>query len=142
MTSILNENNIVLNAAFSQKEDAIRAAGDLLLNRGYITEKYIDYMLQRENVVSTYLGNNLALPHGIAGSENEIIRSGIAVIQIPAGVSFGEENIAHIVIGIAGKNGSHMDILNQIAVVCMEEENVQKMRHATNKTEILNLLGI
>ncbi|WP_413725417.1 PTS sugar transporter subunit IIA [Sodalis sp. RH16] len=145
MTTILNENNIVLNASFSYKEDAIRAAGKLLLDGGYVTEKYIDYMLKREEVVSTYLGNNLALPHGIDGSENEIIRSGIAVIQVPNGVSFGKDNqndIAHIVIGIAGKDGSHMDILNQIAIACMEEENVQQMRHATNKAEILNLLGL
>lgn len=145
MTTILNENNIVLNASFSHKEEAIRAAGQLLLDGGYVTEKYIDYMLKREEVVSTYLGNNLALPHGIDGSENEIIRSGIAVIQVPNGVSFGKDNqddIAHIVIGIAGKDGSHMDILNQIAIACMEEENVQQMRHATNKAEILNLLGL
>ncbi|QWA10010.1 PTS sugar transporter subunit IIA [Sodalis ligni] len=145
MTTILNENNIVLNASFSRKEDAIRAAGKLLLDGGYVTEKYIDYMLKREEVVSTYLGNNLALPHGIDGSENEIIRSGIAVIQVPNGVSFGKDNqddIAHIVIGIAGKDGSHMDILNQIAIACMEEENVQQMRHATNKADILNLLGL
>ncbi len=142
MTAILNENNITLNASFSHKEDAIRAAGNLLLNGGYVTEKYIDYMLQREKVVSTYLGNNLALPHGVDGSESDIIRSGIAVIQVPAGVCFGEGNIAHIVIGIAGKDGSHMDILNQIAIACMEEENVQQMRYATNKTEILTLLGL
>ncbi len=145
MTTILNKNNIVLNASFSNKEDAIRAAGKLLFDGGYVTEKYIDYMLKREEVVSTYLGNNLALPHGIDGSESEIIRSGIAVIQVPKGVSFGKDNkddIAHIVIGIAGKDGSHMDILNQIAIACMEEENVQQMRHATDKAEILNLLGL
>ncbi len=145
MSTILNENNVVLNASFSHKEDAIRAAGKLLLDGGYITEKYIDYMLKREEVVSTYLGNNLALPHGIDGSEKEIIRSGIAVIQVPQGVSFGKDNkddIAHIVIGIAGKDGSHMDILNQIAIACMEEENVQQMRYATNKDEILNVLGL
>lgn len=142
MTSILNENNIVLDASFSDKEEAIRAAGNLLVNGGYVTEKYVDYMLQREKVVSTYLGNNLALPHGIDGSEDEILRSGIAVIQVPKGVDFGEDNIAHMVIGIAGKEGSHMDILNQIAIACMEEENVQKMRHADNRAEILTLLGL
>ena len=142
MSSILNEDNVLLNASFSDKNEAIREAGKLLVAGGYVTEKYIDLMLRREEVVSTFMGNHLAIPHGIDGSESEIIRSGISVIQVPQGVGFGEGNIAYLVIGIAGKDGSHMDILNEIAMACMEVENVEQMRQAGSKTEILNLLGL
>lgn len=142
MSAILNENNVVLNAAFRDKNEAIRAAGNLLLKGGYVTEKYIDLMLKREEIVSTYMGNNLAIPHGTEGSDSEIIRSGIAVIQVPTGVSFGDDKLVYLVIGIAGKEGTHMDILNQIALACIEEENIEHMRYAVDKTEILTVLGV
>lgn len=107
-----------------------------------MTEKYIDLMLKREAMTSTFMGNNLAIPHGVDGSESEIVRSGISVIQIPEGVSFGDGAVAYVVIGIAGKDGSHLDILNQIAIACMEEENIEKIRYAKSRQEILDVLGL
>ncbi|MDA5483316.1 PTS sugar transporter subunit IIA [Yersinia intermedia] len=142
MDGILNVESIVLGASFAHKSDAIRHAGEVLLSSGYVTANYIDLMLKRETMASTYMGNHLAIPHGVDGSESEIIRSGISVVQIPEGVSFGDGNIAYVVIGIAGKEGSHLDILNQVAIVCMEEENVEKMRCAKSRQEILDVLGL
>ena len=60
--SIFNEDNIRLNAAFATKEEAIRAAGQILADNGYVKEEYIDDMLKREEVVSTYIGNHIAIP--------------------------------------------------------------------------------
>jgi PTS system mannitol-specific IIA component len=78
----------------------------------------------------------------VDGSESEIIHSGISVIQIPEGVSYGDGTTAYVVIGIAGKDGSHLDILNQIALACMEEENVEIIRRATSKQQVLEVLGV
>lgn len=57
--SIFNEDNIRLNASFATKEEAIRAAGQILADNGYVKEEYIDDMLKREEVVSTYIGNHI-----------------------------------------------------------------------------------
>ncbi|QKJ86090.1 PTS sugar transporter subunit IIA [Paramixta manurensis] len=141
MSGILNENGILLGASFANQSDAIRQAGNLLASAGYVTEKYVDYMLEREQVTSTFMGNNLAIPHGINGSEAEILRSGIAVIQVPEGVSFGEDKTAYVVVGIAGKDGAHLDILTQIALACMEEDNIHRLRYAKQKHEVLSVLG-
>ena len=42
--SIFNEDNIRLNASFATKEEAIRAAGQILVDNGYVKEEYIDDM--------------------------------------------------------------------------------------------------
>jgi mannitol/fructose-specific phosphotransferase system IIA component len=89
--------------------------------------------------VSVYIGNHVAIPHGIHGSENEIIKSGLSLIQLPEGVSFGENKIAYVVIGIAGKGNEHMNYLQKIALICSEIDNVEKIRNATTKQEILKL---
>lgn len=135
---ILTENNIILNANFDNKDEAIIKAGEVLVNNGYVDKLYINSMLERDRDVSVYIGNNVAIPHGMPDSEPYIFKSGISVVQIPDGVSFGSED-AYVVIGIAGKNNTHMDILEKIALVCMEEENVEKIRMAKSKQEILNI---
>ncbi|EBH1933355.1 PTS mannitol transporter subunit IIA, partial [Salmonella enterica] len=96
----------------------------------------------REEIVSTYLGNGLAIPHGTDGSDCEIIKTGISLVQFPDGVDFGDGNTAYITIGIAGKEAEHMDLLNKIALICIEEDNVQTLRNATSIEQVLQVLNM
>ena len=137
---ILSEENIALNVKVKDKEEAIRYAGKILVEHAYTTPKYIEHMMERERRFSVYIGNHLAIPHGIESSDSEIYTSGLSVVQIPEGVDFGDGNIAYVVIGIAGKDGTHLNMLSNIALICAEEENIEKMRHAENKQEIMELL--
>ena len=137
---LLNEGNILLSQRFSTKEEAIRKAGELLVKGNYVNEDYIEKMLEREKLSTTFIGNNIAIPHGTSESKNEILKSGISIIQIPEGVSFGE-GVAKVVIGIAGKENTHLGLLSNIAVICSEMENVEKIVKAKTKKEILDLFG-
>lgn len=137
---VLSEENIALNVKLEDKEEAIRYAGKILADNAYTTSKYIDHMLEREKRFSVYIGNHLAIPHGIESSDSEIYTSGLSVVQVPEGVDFGDGNIAYVIIGIAGKDGTHLNMLSNIALICAEEENIEKMRNAKNKKEIMDIL--
>lgn len=142
MNEIFAPRNVILNAHASDKFEAIKITGNILKENGYVTNKYIERMKLREEIVSTYLGNGLAIPHGTDGSDCEIIHSGISLVQFPDGVDFGDGNTAYIAIGIAGKEGEHMDLLNKIALICIEEENVQALRDASSVEQVLQVLNI
>lgn len=137
---MLNEENILLNQSFSTKEEAIKKAGELLVKGNYVKEDYIEKMLERENLSTTYIGNNIAIPHGTSESKNEILESGISIVQVPEGVSFGDD-VAKVVIGIAGKENTHLGLLSNIAIICSEMENVEKIISAKTKKEILDMFG-
>ena len=137
---LLREGNILLNQHFNSKDEAIKKVGELLVSGNYVKEAYIGKMLERENISTTYIGNNIAIPHGTSGSQNEILKSGISIVQIPEGVSFGDD-VAKVVIGIAGKGNTHLGLLSNIAVICSDMENVDKIVNAKTKQEILKLFG-
>lgn len=61
---ILSTENIELGVQVSNKEEAVRYVGGILLNNGYVKENYIDKMLEREEIATTFMGNSLAIPHG------------------------------------------------------------------------------
>lgn len=136
---ILSKENIELNVSFDNKEEAIRATGQILVDKGYVEPAYIEKMLEREELTSTYMGNFVAIPHGTEDAKKSVISSGLSVIQVPNGVDFGNGNIVKVLIGIAGKDGEHLDILSQIAIVCSEEENIEKLVGAKTADEILSL---
>ncbi|QXE01303.1 PTS sugar transporter subunit IIA [Terribacillus sp. DMT04] len=137
---VLQEANILMNTKLTNQEDAIRKAGQILVDNGYVNATYVDKMIEREALTSTYMGNFVAIPHGTEDAKDEVIASGISVIQAPEGVTF-EGNEVKLVFGIAGKNNEHLDILSQIAIVCSEEENIDKLVSATSKQEIIDMFS-
>lgn len=135
---ILSVDNIVLNKGLATKEEAIRFAGQILVERGHVEPSYVEKMLEREAMTTTYMGNFVAIPHGTDDAKQQVKESGIAIIQVPAGVDFGDGNIVKLIIGIAGKGNEHLDILSNIAIFVSEEENVEAIVKASSKEEILS----
>lgn len=137
---ILVKEGIILNVASESKDKAIERVGTLLINGGYVKENYIEGMKAREEEVTTYMGNGVAIPHGMNEYKKEIVESGIVIAQYPNGVDFGEGNTAYIVIGIAGKGEEHMEILSKIALTVQYEENVERLRNAKTPEEIIKII--
>ena len=136
---ILSAETVLLNAKVDNKESAIRLTGNVLVEKGYVDAGYVEKMLEREELTSTYMGNFVAIPHGTEDAKQSVKESGIAIIQVPGGVDFGNGNIVKLLIGIAGKGDEHLEILSKIAIVCSEEENVLSVVNASSKEEILAL---
>ncbi|MEW9674797.1 PTS sugar transporter subunit IIA [Lentibacillus sp. L22] len=138
---VLSKDNIELNVKLADKEEAIRHTGEILVKNGYVEPTYIDKMFEREEVTSTYMGNYVAIPHGTEDAKSEVKETGLTIVTVPDGVDFGKGNIVKVLIGIAGKGDEHLEILSKIAIVCSEEENIQKILDAQSKEEILDLFN-
>ncbi|HIX68152.1 MAG TPA: PTS sugar transporter subunit IIA [Candidatus Anaerostipes excrementavium] len=141
MSNVFDENSILLNQSFEDKIAAIRKAGKMLEDRGCVDPEYIDAMIERDEKVSVYIGNGVAIPHGVAGSEKYIKASGVSFIQVPDGIDFGEGKKAFIVIGIAGVNDEHLDILAKLAITCSDMDKVEQLRTAASKDVVMKILS-
>ena len=134
---ILTPNTVELGASLGSRDEAIRRAGELLVQNGHVDERYVDSMFEREKSVSTYMGNAVAIPHGTNDSKQWVAKSGLSIITVPDGVEYGDGEVAKLVIGIAGKGDDHLDILSKISIVVSEEENVERIVNAQTKEELL-----
>ncbi|KAF1677563.1 MULTISPECIES: PTS sugar transporter subunit IIA [Bacillus] len=134
---VLAKKNIKLNQTAATKEEAIKIAGQTLIDNGYVTEDYIGKMFEREETSCTFMGNFIAIPHGTEEAKSEVLHSGISIIQIPDGVEYGEGNTAKVVFGIAGKNNEHLDILSNIAIICSEEDNIERLISAKSEEDLI-----
>src|SRR6266699_6204960 len=69
---------VQLHTNATNKQDAIRQVGQLLVNSGCIEAGYITSMLGREQVANKYLGNGIAIPHGLPeDSEMSLLQLGV-----------------------------------------------------------------
>ena len=137
----LLKENILLELKSMTKEDAITTAGNLLVKNGYVKENYVKSMLEKEKTCNTYIGNSIAIPHGTNDSKNEILKSGIVILQFKDGIDYGDDK-AYLVIGIAGVNDEHLEILSKIAIAIEDMNTVNKIIKSNSRTEICNILSI
>ncbi|MDQ0221185.1 PTS mannitol transporter subunit IICBA [Peribacillus cavernae] len=137
---LLREENVFINQEFANKEDAIRFAGRALVNAGYVKETYIEAMIERDQMTSTYMGNDVAIPHGTEEAKKAVLKSGFTVLQVPNGVDFDGQKV-RLIFGIAGKDGTHLDILSGIAVTCSDMDNIEKMVKAKTARELMDIIN-
>lgn len=141
MSEILTSQNIKLNQSFANKEEAIRFTGKILVDNGHVEPNYVEKMLEREELTSTFMGNHVAIPHGTEDARDLVKKTGLSVVTVPNGVDFGDGNIVKVLIGIAGKGDDHLEILSNIAIVLSEEENIEKIVNAATEEEIIGIFN-
>lgn len=123
---LLYRENIKVGCKADTQENVIRKVGQMLVDTGYVDQPYVEAMLEREKSFSTYMGNELALPHGVEAAKKEIKASGIAVMIFPEGTQWGNETVK-IVIGIAGVGEEHLQILSVIADKMLAPEAAEEI---------------
>jgi len=140
--AILSTDRILLGGHAADRSDAIRQAGQLLVQTGCVTPEYIDGMLAREQTMSTYLGSGVSIPHGMFENREQILKTGISVLQIPAGVVWDEEGEkAHLVIGIAASSDEHIGVLASLAEAIEDEDTTRLLIETTDPNVIMKYLS-
>mgnify|MGYP001501548536 FL=1 len=140
--SVLIKESILTDKAFLDNKEATIAAGNILLENGYVKKEYIASMLEKLETQSfaTYIGNGVAIPHGMAEGSKYVNTTGISVIQVPDGVDWNEEK-AYIIVGIAANSDDHMNVLASLADSIEDLEEAKKLWSETSVDKIYELLS-
>ncbi len=136
----LTQETIRLNAQARDKTEAIRIAGSLLVDSGNMQSGYIDSMLLREKVANTYLGNGIAIPHGLPKDRELIIHTGISVTQFPDGVTWNQGETVYLVVAIAARSDEHIELLANLTDVLDDPATVQRLAKTTDAADIIDRL--
>ncbi|MCR2785176.1 MULTISPECIES: PTS sugar transporter subunit IIA [unclassified Microbacterium] len=137
---VLNVGQVRIHSGSVSREDAMREAADILQAAGAVTNAYFDAMQQREETVSTYMGNELAIPHGTNETKATILDSALSFVRYDGGVDW-DGNPVTFVVGIAGKGDEHLEILSQIALLFSDDDEVAKLKQAQTPEELYALLS-
>jgi mannitol PTS system EIIA component len=139
MSDVLTQSHIRVPGDARSKDDAIREAGQLLVDAGAVSPAYVDAMFEREKSVSTYMGNFLAIPHGTNEAKDAITRSAISVVRYDTPIDW-DGNEVRFAVGIAGVENGHLEILGKIAIVFSDSDEVDKLLAAQSAEDLYQLL--
>lgn len=139
----LSNENIFLGLTPKSKEEVIKFAGEQLVRLGNVEPEYVEGMLAREQLVSTYLGESIAVPHGTIEAKQYVKKTGIVFCQFPEGIQWGEDedDVAKLVIGIAAQGDEHIQVITAITNSLDDEEAIECLKTTTNPGDVLRILN-
>jgi len=137
---VLTSEMVVLGAQAADKADAIRQAGEVLVKAGCVAHSYVDGMLARERVMSTYVGSGIAIPHGELADLRSVYRTGVSVLQLPKGVEWEPGERSYLVVGLASTSDEHVEVLTNLVELLQEPEFITQLVQTTDPMVIVERL--
>ena len=137
---LLARQSVVLRGFASTRNEAITEAGELLVDVGAVEPSYIASMHEREESVSTHMGNGLAIPHGTNDAKSAIRRSAISFVRYPSGIDWNGHQVKFVV-GIAGAGDDHLALLSNLSKVFVDRDKVAQLEAAQTVDEVRRIIG-
>lgn len=141
MTNFLQLAGIRLGATASSREEAVRLCGELLHNLGAVEQGYVDAMWERENIISSFMGEGVALPHGTDASRQYVNFAQLVFVRFADSVEWEGEQV-RLCIGIAAKGDEHGELLGNLAEKLLDEDSYKTLMESNSTTELLELLNV
>lgn len=141
MTNFLQLAGIRLGATASSREEAVRLCGELLHNLGAVEQGYVDAMWERENIISSFMGEGVALPHGTDASRRYVNFAQLVFVRFADSVEWEGEQVK-LCIGIAAKGDEHGELLGNLAEKLLDEDSYKTLMESNSTTELLELLNV
>jgi mannitol/fructose-specific phosphotransferase system IIA component (Ntr-type) len=124
--------------------DAIRLAGDLLVNAKKAKPEYVDAMVKGYTDIGPYIviAPGIAIPHG--RPEAGALQTGLSIIRLTTPIEFGHESNdpVKLVCALVGLDkSSHLEMLRQISKVLGNKEKLQTILTTEDKLEVVRLFN-
>lgn len=136
---LLDPRAVHLAAQADDQQAAIRLCGQALVEVGAVGPSYVEAMIERETSISTYLGEEVAIPHGTLAGKAAVRHDALAVLKFPAGVDWDGHRVT-VCIAIAARGDGHLAILAELAEILSEPDQARRLREARTVEDIVGLL--
>jgi len=144
LTDILPESQILMPLKTEDRDASIQALIDLLDQNQLLAdkEKAFHAVLEREKIMTTGVGNGIAIPHC---KDNSCPNFAVALGLHPKGVEFHsidkkKAKIIFLLVGPENNPGMHIKLLSRISRLMSNEDLREQILASKTPTEVVQLI--
>ena len=146
LTDHLKKENIFLDAALADKSSVLKYIAAACARNGLVSSPEILHkgLLQREQTMSTGVGNGIGFPHT---ANPEAREAGVVLIRLATPIAFEslDNQPVDIVLGMifpASDPGIHVRMLARVSRLCQSQDFLDTIRHADNANRLLKQMKL
>ncbi len=136
--ALLTKEAVQLGLSAASRSEAVQQAGELLVQIGAVESSYVDAMHEREESLSSYVGEAFALPHGTDASRKYIKRPAVAFLQYPEGIDWDGENVRACLV-IAARSDEHTEVMARLAQILLDADKAELLRTTADPQDVVDL---
>jgi PTS system mannitol-specific IIA component len=136
---LLDRRGVRLAERAADRAEAVRRCGQVLVDVGAVEPSYVDAMLEREESISTFVGEGVAIPHATLAGKEAVRRDALAVLRFPEGVDWNGEPVT-LCVAIAARDGGHLAILAELAEILLDPDRARALRESADIDDVIRLL--
>lgn len=140
VSTLLTPAAVRLGERAADRTEAIRLAGAALVDSGAVEPAYVESMLAREESISTYVGEAVAIPHGTLAGRALIRRDALSFVRFAEPVDWGGAGEVEVAIGIAAAGDGQVEVLAELAGILLDPDRARALRAAGSPEEVVELL--
>lgn len=143
ISDILNEQLVVTGLQGTSKDEIIDAMIDLVSTSPKVLDKgkVRDAIFEREQIMSTGVGNGFAIPHGKTDAVSDIVAA-FAVTAEPIDYQSLDEKPVRLVFLLVGKDsmvGPHIKLLSRISRLMNKEDFRRRLLDMKTGREVIDM---
>lgn len=121
-------------------KEAIKISCDILEEKGYIKKSYFDAIMNKIEEFGPYfcIAPKIAMPH--ARPEDGAIKTELCVLKLNEPVDFLGKEVRLFMTLSATDSTSHLELMQSVAGVCMDENKLNKILNSNNEEEIMEVM--
>ena len=143
MSEIIRKENIKTNVDASNWKDAIRKAGQLLLDAGSIKQEYIENMIKSVEKLGPYIVLMPGFALGHSEPCPEVIKTDLSLITLTNPVNFGSVNdpVKVVMCLACVDKESHMSTIQTIAMKLMADNAIEDMMNCASVDDLYEFIN-
>ena len=140
LKEFLNE-NVNLIESTADWEESVKLAAKPLLDKGFISENYVNSMINDINRLGFYivLREGVAMPH--SRPENGVLQTSMALLKLKNPVNYGENEVKLIFILAAEDSEKHIEALTGFSELLQNDDEVEALMKAETTEEVIGIIN-
>jgi PTS system ascorbate-specific IIA component len=143
LTDWINHSNLNLLTHTDNWRKAVEIALQPMIDNGAVQPRYLNAIYDMHEQIGPYyvLGEGIAMPH--ARPEEGVNHTGLSLLIVSEGVSFGSEDNdpVYIIFALAAIDShSHIEMIASLSQLFCEENVVEQLRQARDKAAVMKIL--
>lgn len=133
--------NINLIKSTSDWEESVKTAANPLLEKGFISENYVNAMINDIKRLGFYivLREGVAMPH--SRPENGVSKTAMSLLKLKEPVKYGENEVKLIFILAAEDSEKHIEALTGFSELLQNDEEVEALMKAETTEEVIGIIN-
>ncbi|MFW6298375.1 MAG: PTS sugar transporter subunit IIA [Bacillota bacterium] len=143
LTDYLTEDVVELNVDATDWQDALKKAGQLLVNQDKIDMDYIKAMIDAVEEYGPYIAISPHIALGHAAPGPYVKEDSISLVTLKNPIEFGHEKndpIRLLFIIAATDHDGHLSFLQELAMILSDPDKLSNILNAKSKGEVMALL--